>query len=266
MIYGSYEMYLKVVCSWVSKKCPWQLPQQSDAKHPSSEMQMAKSWRSKGDIVFVLSFSISRLEAERVRHSATGSVCDCETECALVSIWLQESFYNSAITKLVVCTHIVVQMGSHFTRRVPFPSHKSCLDQRSRKVIVWFHRNHLHSYIQCENPVRHTHQCVLSLRRCWRMPWTHARTHTHTHTHVYSPTQVFSHSFRAQLENDGSLAFDSQHLSSNHTRVLIFTCFAHLPEASIASHVYSQDVQNKADCWSHRSSLVLGPQNELVER
>ena len=50
MIYGSYERYLKVVCSRVSKECPWQLPQQSDAKHPSNEMQMAKSWRSKGDI------------------------------------------------------------------------------------------------------------------------------------------------------------------------------------------------------------------------
>ncbi len=50
MIYGSYEMYLKVVCSRVSKECPWQLPQQWDVKHPSNEMQMAKSWRSKGDI------------------------------------------------------------------------------------------------------------------------------------------------------------------------------------------------------------------------
>ncbi len=50
LIYSSYGMYLKVVCSRVSKECPWQLPQQSDTKHPSNKMQIAKSWGSKGDM------------------------------------------------------------------------------------------------------------------------------------------------------------------------------------------------------------------------
>ncbi len=46
------------------------------------------------------------------------------------------AFYNSAITKPVVCARIVVEMGSHLTKRVPVQSHNSFLDQRSRKVIV----------------------------------------------------------------------------------------------------------------------------------
>ena len=41
------------------------------------------------------------------------------------------SFYNSAISKHVVRACIVVEMGSHPTKR-----YNSFLDQRSRKVIV----------------------------------------------------------------------------------------------------------------------------------
>ncbi len=53
------------------------------------------------------------------------------------------SFYNSAITKPpAVCARIVVEMGSYLTKRVPVQSHNSVLDQKPRKVIVWFHRNH----------------------------------------------------------------------------------------------------------------------------
>ncbi len=52
------------------------------------------------------------------------------------------TFYHSAITKPVACARIMVEMGSHLTKRVPVQSHNSFLDQRSWKVIVWFHRNH----------------------------------------------------------------------------------------------------------------------------
>ncbi len=56
--------------------------------------------------------------------------------------WVESiRFYHCAITKPVVCACIVVEMGSHL-ERVPVQSHNSFLDQRSRKVIVWFHWNH----------------------------------------------------------------------------------------------------------------------------
>ena len=45
-------------------------------------------------------------------------------------------FYNSAITKPVVCARIVIEIGSHLTKMVPVQSHNSFLDQKSRKVIV----------------------------------------------------------------------------------------------------------------------------------
>ncbi len=39
---------------------------------------------------------------------------------------------------------------AHLTQRVPVQSHNSFLDQRSRKVIVWFQMNH---FVPCKNPV-----------------------------------------------------------------------------------------------------------------
>ncbi len=59
----------------------------------------------------------------------------------------EDRFYNSGVTNLS-CVRIVIEMGSHLTRRVPVQSHNSILDQKSRKVIVSFHRNQ-----QCENTV-----------------------------------------------------------------------------------------------------------------
>ncbi len=48
----------------------------------------------------------------------------------------EHEFYNSAITKPVVCARIVIEIGSHLTKMVPVQSHNSFLDQKSRKVIV----------------------------------------------------------------------------------------------------------------------------------
>ncbi len=41
-----------------------------------------------------------------------------------------------------VCSHHGRNGFSHCTKSIPVQSHNSFLDQRSRKVIVWFHRNH----------------------------------------------------------------------------------------------------------------------------
>ncbi len=41
----------------------------------------------------------------------------------------EKNFYNSAITKPVVCARIVVEMGSHLKKKVPIQSHNSFLDQ-----------------------------------------------------------------------------------------------------------------------------------------
>ncbi len=80
-------MYLKVVCSQVSKEFPWQLPQQSDAKHPSNKMQIAKSWGSKGDIAPAVALALLLL------------------------------FLNSKTSKLVTCG----QFGFRFLLPPPLP-------------------------------------------------------------------------------------------------------------------------------------------------
>ncbi len=72
----------------------------------------------------------------------------------------ETSFYNSAITKPVVCARIAVNMGSHLAKRVPVKSHNSFLDQRSRKVIVCFHRNHFCTMLRT-HPVSHKNQSPL---------------------------------------------------------------------------------------------------------
>ncbi len=49
------------------------------------------------------------------------SVCACVPVC--LSRVVRVTFYNSAITKPIVCACIVVEMGSHLTKKVPVKSH-----------------------------------------------------------------------------------------------------------------------------------------------
>ncbi len=59
--------------------------------------------------------------------------------------WDEVSSYNSVIRKLILCACIMVEMSSR-------KSHNSFLDQRSQKVVLWFHSAEI-VLLQCENSV-----------------------------------------------------------------------------------------------------------------
>ncbi len=50
---------------------------------------------------------------------------------SLSTLFKERVFYNSAITQPLVCARIVVEIGSHLTKRVTVESHNCFLDQRS---------------------------------------------------------------------------------------------------------------------------------------
>ncbi len=82
--------------------------------------------------------------------SNTSNLWQCSTQmvrCSRLFAWrcvrsclsrfvVPHNFYHSAISKHVVRARIMVEMGSHPTKRVPVQSHNSFLNQRSRKVIM----------------------------------------------------------------------------------------------------------------------------------
>ncbi len=69
---------------------------------------------------------------------------NCQLEFGGSRLWSESlPITDSESYNSVVCARVVVEMGSHPTKRVPVQSQNCFLDQRSRKVIVRFHMNYL---------------------------------------------------------------------------------------------------------------------------
>ncbi len=103
-------------------------------------------------------------------------ICASVQMCKMCKISEHESaVYNSAIIQPVVGARIVVDMvSSHIAKRIPVQSHNSFLDQKSRKVIVWFYRNPFCTVwepclrLQNFSPERRSLQSQTLRRATWR--------------------------------------------------------------------------------------------------
>ncbi len=100
-------------------------------------------------------------------HNLRFKIC---TQCACTILKKYKNnidiiFYNSAITKTVVCACIMVEMGSRLTIMVPVQSHNSFLDQRSR-IVAWCYRTYFYTVREPHVHVRVWSNWRLRLHAC----------------------------------------------------------------------------------------------------
>ncbi len=146
------------------------------------------------------------------------------------------SFCNSAITKdiQVVCARIIVEMGSHLSARVSVQSHNSFFDQRSRKVIVWFHRNHFCTPAMWEPPCVHTCPSWLELDRQFGRSGPHPCSPPFVCWHIYLFVcfllKLFNNfrlnNFRIRISRKGTNLCPQILLKCSRPKYLLQTCLS----------------------------------------